>query len=147
MNHGAAYLYVLDAANPAGTARDVGRELAKLEGVSHVWTPPEYEALGLPTPDHNAHAGDLLLEAAPGWSFVDDADGDALLGPPKYLGTHGQLPAHADNAAFFLAAGAGIRRGVELGPITSRDVAPTLAQVLAIQMPDVEGRVLTEGLA
>ena len=70
-----------------------------------------------------------------------------LLGPPKYLGTHGQLPTHADNAAFFLAAGAGIRRGIELGPITSRDVTPTLAHVLAIQMDDVEGRVLTEALA
>ena len=146
MNHGAAYLYVLDAGSPAATARDVAPELAKLEGVSHVWLPEEYEALGLPTPAQNSHAGDLLLEAAPGFSFVDDADGDALLGPPKYLGTHGQLPTHADNAAFFLAAGAGIRRGIELGPITSRDVAPTLAHVLSIQMDDVEGRVLTEAL-
>jgi predicted AlkP superfamily pyrophosphatase or phosphodiesterase len=146
MNHGAAYLYVLDAGNPAATARDVARELVKLEGVSHVWTPLDYEALGLPTPDQNPQAGDLLLEAAPGFSFVDDAEGDALLGPPKYLGTHGQLPTHADNAAFYLAAGAGIRRGVELAAITSRDVAPTLARVLAIPMDDVEGRVLAEAL-
>ncbi len=80
-------------------------------------------------------------------SFVDDADGDDVLGPPKYLGTHGQRPTHADNAAFFLAAGAGIRRGVELPAITSRDVAPTLASLLGIAMPPVEGRVLTEALA
>jgi predicted AlkP superfamily pyrophosphatase or phosphodiesterase len=147
MNHGAAYLYVLAGENPAATARDLLPELAKLEGVSQVWTPREYAALGLPTPDDNPHAGDLVLEAAAGYSFVDDADGDALVGPPKYLGTHGQLPTHADNAAFFLAAGAGIRPAVELGPITSRDVAPTLANVLAIEMAEVEGRVLAEGLA
>jgi hypothetical protein len=77
---------------------------------------------------------------------VDDADGEALLGPPKYLGTHGQLPTHADNAAFFLAAGAGIRRGSALQPITSRDVAPTLAHLLRVPMPGVEGRLLAEAL-
>jgi hypothetical protein len=77
---------------------------------------------------------------------VDDADGDEFLGPPKYLGTHGQLPTRADNGAFFLAAGAGIRRGSALPAITSRDVAPTLAHLLHVPMPDVEGRVLTEAL-
>ena len=194
-----------------------------LPGVSQVWTPEAYGALGLPTPEANPHAGDLLLEAAPGYSFVDDADGDELLGPPKYsaptgssrpmrtmarsswwrargsaagatsrlviagsalpslrarhqkeraivrmgrelpggcrgisgrdaarvpkyLGTHGQLPTHADNGAFFLVAGAGIRRGSALPAITSRDVAPTLAHLLHVPMPDVEGRVLTEAL-
>ena len=63
----------------SGTGRRAGvaRELAGLEGVSQVWLPEEYAALGLPTPAQNSHAGDLLLEAAPGFSFVDDADGDA----------------------------------------------------------------------
>ena len=146
MNHGAAYLYVLEGQNPAAVARDLVPELAGLEGVAEVWTPDAYAGLGLPTPEENAHAGDLLLEAAPGFSFVDDADGEALLGPPKYLGTHGQLPTRDDNAAFFLAAGAGIRRGRELSAITSRDVAPTIAHLLGLAMPGVEGRVLTEVL-
>ena len=146
MNHGAAYLYVRDQADGAAMARHLVSELAPLPGVSQVWTPEAYGALGLPTPEVNPHAGDLLLEAAPEYSFVDDADGDALLGPPKYLGTHGQLPTHADNAAFFLAAGAGIRRGRALPAITSRDVAPTLAHLLHVPMPDVEGRVLAEAL-
>jgi predicted AlkP superfamily pyrophosphatase or phosphodiesterase len=147
MNHGAAYLYVLDAADPNAVARHLAPELAKLEGVSQVWTPEEYGALGVPTPDENPHAGDLLLEASPGYSFVDEADGEELLGPPKYLGTHGQLPTHADNAAFFLAAGAGIQRGLELSGMTSRDVAPTLGHLLGIRMEGSEGRVLTEILA
>jgi predicted AlkP superfamily pyrophosphatase or phosphodiesterase len=144
MNHGAAYLYVLDPTNPAAVARHLLPELEKLEGVSRVWAPADYAALGLPTPEENPQAGDLLLEAASGYSFVDDAGGEETLGPPKYLGTHGQLPTHEANAAFFLAAGPGIRRGLELPRITSRDVAPTLAQLLGIGMERVEGRVLTE---
>jgi arylsulfatase A-like enzyme len=146
MNHGAAYLYVLDARDAAATARDLRPELERLEGVSRAWLPSEYAGLGLPTPEENPQAGDLLLEAAPGYSFVDDALGEDLLGPPKYLGTHGQLPTHADNGAFLLAAGPGIRRGLELAPITSRDVAPTLAHLLGLDMERVEGRVLTEAL-
>jgi predicted AlkP superfamily pyrophosphatase or phosphodiesterase len=147
MNHGAAYLYVLDGHDPALVAKQLAPELAQLPGVSRVWAPPEYAALGLPTPEQNAHAGDLVLEAEPGYSFVDEADGDEVLGPPRYLGTHGQLASRPENAAFFLAAGAGIRRGLDLPPITSRDVAPTLGQVLGIRMESVEGRILGEMLA
>ena len=77
---------------------------------------------------------------------MDEADGEALVGPPRYLGTHGQLPTHADNAAFFLVAGPGIRRGTALPPMKSRDVAPTLAHLLHVPMPDVEGRLLSEAL-
>jgi len=146
MNHGAAYLYVLDA-NPPAIGRDLVPELMAIEGVARVFTPAEYASLGLPSADEHPHVGDLLLEATPGFSFVDDPAGDALHGPPRYRGTHGQLPGHADNLAFFLAAGAGVRGPVTLPPITSRDVAPTLASLLGVPLPDVEGRVLTEILA
>ncbi len=88
-----------------------------------------------------------MFEAAPGYSFGDAAggdgpDGDAEHGPPRYLGTHGQRPLYADNAAFFLAVGAGVRRGVALGSIRSRDVAPTVAATLGLRMEAVEGATL-----
>lgn len=145
MNHGAAYVYVTGG-DAARVARDLAPELARLEGVAGVWTAGQYGDLGLPTPAENPLAGELVLEAAPGYSFVDDAGGDEVLGPPRYRGTHGQRPTRPDNAAFFLAAGAGIRRGVELGAITSRDVAPTLAARLGVGLGPVEGRVLDEAL-
>ena len=72
--------------------------------------------------------------------------GDDEHGAPKYLGTHGQRPLYADNAAFFLAAGAGIRRGVALGSIRSRDVGPTVAATLGLRMEAVEGAVLDRAL-
>jgi predicted AlkP superfamily pyrophosphatase or phosphodiesterase len=145
MNHGAAYLYVLGGDREA-TARDLRRELVGLPGVAGVWEPVDYPALGLPSPDDNPLAGDLVLEAVPGYSFGDEARGDDVLGPPKYRGTHGHRPAHPDNAAFFLAAGAGFQRGVEIPAITSRDVAPTLGRLLGLHPGDPDGRVLTEAL-
>ena len=145
MNHGAGWLYALDG-DHARLARDLRAELAALEGVSAVWTPDEFAALGLPTPDESARAGDLLLEAAPGFMFSDEARGDEEHGPPRYRGTHGQRPLHADNHALFLAAGRGVRRGVRLGPITSRDVAPTVAALLGLSPAPAEGRVLGEAL-
>ncbi|MFQ5840728.1 MAG: alkaline phosphatase family protein, partial [Candidatus Methylomirabilales bacterium] len=99
MNHGAGYVYVLDRRNPDGVIRDLIPELGKIEGVSGVWTETDYPGLGLPTPEENPRMGDLLLEAAPGYCFADEAEGDLVLGPPRYRGTHGQSPTHPDNSA------------------------------------------------
>jgi predicted AlkP superfamily pyrophosphatase or phosphodiesterase len=145
MNHGAGWVYALEG-DRARLARDLRPELAALEGVSSVWTPDEYAALGLPTPDENPRAGDLLLEAAPGFMLSDEMRGDDEHGPPRHRGTHGQRPEHADNHALFVAAGRGVKRGGRLGPITSRDVAPTLATLLGLPPAPAEGRTLTEAL-
>jgi hypothetical protein len=118
-----------------------------MEGVSGMWTASEYGDLGLPTPGDHPQVADVMFEAAPGYSYGDAAEGDAEHGAPKYLGTHGQRPLYGDNAAFFLAAGAGIRRDVALGAIKSRDVAPTVATVLGFRMDAVEGAVLSRMLA
>jgi predicted AlkP superfamily pyrophosphatase or phosphodiesterase len=146
MNHGAGWVYALDG-DRARLARDLRPELAALEGVSAVWTPDEYAALGLPTPDENPRAGDLLLEAAPGFMLSDEMRGDDEHGPPRYRGTHGQRPGYRDNHALFVAAGRGVKRGGRLGPITSRDVAPTLATLLDLAPAPAEGRTLTEVLS
>jgi hypothetical protein len=88
----------------------------------------------------------VMFEAAPGYSYGDAAEGDEEHGPPKYLGTHGQRPVYGDNAAFFLAAGAGIRRGVGIETIQSRDVAPTVGAALGLRMEATEGAVLARAL-
>ena len=55
-------------------------------------------------------------------------------------GTHGYLPSvEAMDASFFLA-GEGVPRGVDLGRIDMRDVAPTLAALLGVSLPGAEGR-------
>jgi hypothetical protein len=146
-NHGAGYVYVLDPGNRATIVRDLKPELAALEGVTGVWGVADYAALGLPAPDVNPMVGELVLEAAEGYAFGDEARGAELVGPPRYRGNHGHRPNHPDNGAFFLAAGAGVRRGAELGAIMSRDVAPTVAHLLEIKFPDVEGTLVSGALA
>lgn len=146
-NHGAGSVYVLDRAGRPSLVGDLRSELAGLEGVTGVWDVSDFAALGLPVPDDNPMMGDLVLEAAPGYAFGDEAGGDDRLGPPRYRGNHGHRPDHPDNGAFFLAAGAGVRRSAELGAIMSRDVAPTVAHLLQVTLGDVEGRLLVDALA
>src|SRR5262249_3587563 len=121
---------------------ELAREIGKMEGVSAMWSSDEYPSLGLPLPADHALVADAMFEAAPGYSFGDTAVGEEEHGTPRYLGTHGQRPMHADNTAVFLAAGAGIARGLEIGAIKSRDVAPTVARRLGLTMERVEGVVL-----
>jgi type I phosphodiesterase/nucleotide pyrophosphatase len=147
MNHGAGWVYTAGAGDRERLARDLRGELAGLEGVAGVWTPEAYAELGLPTPAENSRAGDLLLEAAPGFMLSDEMASVDETGPPRYRGTHGQRPTYDDNRALFLAAGRGIKRGGTLGPITSRDVAPTLTALLDLPPAPAEGRALTEILA
>jgi predicted AlkP superfamily pyrophosphatase or phosphodiesterase len=57
-------------------------------------------------------------------------------------GTHGFLPdAAAMNASFFIS-GPGLAAGRDLGEIDMRDVAPTVASLLALTLPQADGRVL-----
>ena len=142
MNHGAGYVYAL---RDGGAGPDLARELAKLEGVARVWQPHEYATLGLPTPEQNAHAGDLLLEADDGYCFGDAADGE-LIGPAHYRWNHGHLATRPDLGAFFLAAGAGIARGRTLRAVTSRDVAPTLSALLGLPPAPSEGAIVAGAL-
>jgi predicted AlkP superfamily pyrophosphatase or phosphodiesterase len=144
MNHGAGALYRLDS--DPGAADQLAREIATMEGVSAAWSATDFGALGLPVPADHDQVADFMFEAAPGYCYGDTAEGDDEHGTPKYLGTHGQRPIYADNAAFFLVAGAGARRGATLATVQSRDVAPTVAAALGVTMPATEGRTLSEAL-
>jgi hypothetical protein len=47
----------------------------------------------------------------------------------------------------FVACGRGIKPGAKLGEIDNKSVAPTIAKLLGIEMPGVDGKVLSEALA
>ena len=144
MNHGAGALYRLDG--DVGAVTRLAHEIETMEGVSGMWPAAQYATLGLPTPEEHRQVADVMFEAAPGYAFGDDASGDDEHGPPKFAGTHGQRPIYADNAAFFLAAGPDIKRGVRLPTIRSRDVAPTITASLGLDLGPVEGVTLQQVL-
>jgi predicted AlkP superfamily pyrophosphatase or phosphodiesterase len=67
------------------------------------------------------------------------AIGSALSGPMAQTvaihGVHGYAPTHPELQASFLIVGPDIRKGVDLGVIEMRNVAPTLAKLLGIAFP------------
>lgn len=86
----------------------------------------------------------FAVDAASGYAFgASCADG---LETANRYGTHGFLPSRPSMSTGFIAAGAGVRPGVTVERIGLVDVAPTVARLLGLDMPGVEGRVLVEML-
>ena len=60
--------------------------------------------------------------------------------------SHGYLPSHPKMFTSLVLSGKGIRRGARIGHARSIDVAPTIAALLGVELPDVDGSVLTQAL-
>jgi predicted AlkP superfamily pyrophosphatase or phosphodiesterase len=140
---GSAFLYLFDAKAMARSGEIVA-SLKKLEGVESVLSPAEFTKLGLPDPSENFEMPQLILTTRPGFSFKDDVLGEPVGSAGGHKGTHGHRPEAPFMHATFVAAGAGIKRGVQLKTIENIDVAPTIAALLHVPLPSAEGRVLTE---
>ncbi len=75
---------------------------------------------------------EMMLEAAPGFSFSDRLEGPAIDESPKDRGTHGYLPSNPGMAASFIAVGPEIAPGKNLGSVSLKQIAPTLAQIMGL---------------
>lgn len=131
---GAAAIFV----NPPGDAALLARteEILRREGGARftVLTRGELDALG-------AMPGAALgLEASRGYTISGTCSGG--LTRPGSGGTHGYLPSRPQMATGFIASGAGIRAGAVLERMRLIDVAPTVARLLSLPAPAVEGTVL-----
>jgi hypothetical protein len=143
---GASFVYVIDESRRAEMTAQLKQKLAALEGVTAVVEPQNYGRLGLPSPDANPESPHLVLLTGPGYSFADALTPPAIADAGGHKGTHGHDPAPGYMHATFVAAGAGIKPGVKLEIIRNTDVAPTIAQLMGLTMPAVDGRVLKEVL-
>lgn len=145
---GLAFVYVTDPAKRAALLPKVKEICAGIEGVDKVIDGADAHSIDIPTPAENQGTGDLILTAKPGYAFQAKVDGDATNGDPKgYYGTHGYLASDPELDGVFIAWGYGIQPGAKLGKIRNRDVAPTIAELLGVPLPNVEGRPLKEILA
>jgi predicted AlkP superfamily pyrophosphatase or phosphodiesterase len=63
------------------------------------------------------------------------------VGPGTVKGTHGYFPSHPEMRATFMLSGPGIAK-TSLGEIDMRDIAPTLAKVLKVSLPQADGKPL-----
>lgn len=133
-NGGAAHVYVAPGPSHGLLVERMRERLAALPGVETVFGVEEYAALGLPDPAEVPMQGDLMLTAAAGWHFGDHAALELATGP-VYRATHGHLPDDPRLLAGFAAAGPGVAEGARVGQLDALDVAPTLAALLGVTLP------------
>lgn len=144
---GAALVYVLNDARRAEIVARMPALFGNVEGVASVVGPEGFAELGVADPKLDPHAPDVILFAKEGYSFGSTAAGAMTqLEKPEIKGTHGHDTRLPDLHAIFVAWGVGIRPGAVLGEISNTDVAPTIAAIMGLPMPDVDGKVLREAL-
>ncbi len=102
------------------------------------------------TGSHDDH-GDPILESMRA-GFMPDRSGDLLFVPkpnwiPVASGTSHGSPYAYDTRVPVVLFGAGIAPGRYTDPATPADLAPTLAALLGISMPQAQGHVLEAALA
>jgi len=142
---GAAMIYILDEANRDEIARELASAFAGVEGVEAVIASKDFASVGQLPPDQDPRSPDLFLSAKDGYSFSGSANGEDLLSDtPGPRGAHGYLTTHPLMYANFVISGARVKKGVILDEVNNTDVAPTIATLLGVTIPDTDGRALTE---
>lgn len=142
---GMAFAYVTNPARKAELLPKLKEMFMQIEGVDRVIDGTEGHTLGMPIPDENAGMGDLVLYPKAGYAFKSEAGGEAVVVPSvNYGGTHGFPNSDPELDGIFIASGRGIKKGIVLDRMANLDVAPTLARLMGLKLPQTDGRVLEE---
>lgn len=145
---GAALLYINEGEDRPAVVERIKAAFHGVKGIDKVVTPDQLKDYGVADPATDPHAPDMIVFADEGYSFGDTAAGALPFNEkPERKGTHGHDASIPDLHATFIAWGDGIRSGVRLGEVPNIDVAPTIAKLLHIAMPDTDGKPLAEILA
>jgi hypothetical protein len=132
-NGGSAFVYARDAESAVAARAALASE-AESGGAFHIVSAEEMIARRA---DPEAWFG---LEAEPGFVFLDGHRGP-VLAPAPVRAVGGYLePSQASPG--FVAWGQGFRSKLRVPSLHQLDVAPTLARLLDIPMPDADGRSL-----
>lgn len=143
---GEASLFIRDPSQRAALIPRLKTYFTTMPGVAGVYTGEDARKLGLPLPGTSDQAPDLYLAAKPDYAFQDGADAPLITDVLPAKGAHGYLNTMSDMQALFIASGAHIRQGVDLGQITNLQVAPTIAKILGVSLPAAQQAPLTGAL-
>jgi predicted AlkP superfamily pyrophosphatase or phosphodiesterase len=145
---GSAMIYVLDDARRSSVIERVKQAFAGVKGVSKLVGPGQLKDYDVADPKDDPHAPDMILFAEEGCTFGDTAAGELPFNEkPERKGSHGHDADLPDLHATFVAWGAGIKAGAQLGEISNISVAPTIAKLLGLSIPKVEGKPLSAAMA
>jgi predicted AlkP superfamily pyrophosphatase or phosphodiesterase len=140
---GSLFVYVVDQSRREEIEKALAKAYAKQKGVTRVLTRAQFKANGLATPEEDPHAPDMVVLADNGYYFGDTSAGQIPKSEkPETRGSHGQDPLVPDLHALFVAWGVDIKHGTKIGDIKNTDVAPTIAKVLGVELPNAEGKAL-----
>jgi predicted AlkP superfamily pyrophosphatase or phosphodiesterase len=64
------------------------------------------------------------------------------VGPGAVKGTHGYFPTHPEMRATFILSGPSVAKRDSLGEVDMRDIAPTLAKIMDVSLPQADGKPL-----
>ena len=137
-NGGSAAVYVKDRKDKELIAKAKNILHAEIEakyaGIIEIIEREQLDQLG-------AFPGAILaLEAGDGYYFSLSNPKPQVLNPSDpFKGMHGYLPTHPQMATGFIASGRGIRQGVLIPSMRMLDIAPTIAKLLNLELPDAEG--------
>lgn len=85
---------------------------------------------------------DFVLEARSGFYFTPYLRSQVIEpAEPGHRANHGYHPGRDGYTSLFLAAGAGIRRAIELESMNVVDIGPTMASLLGLRLEQAEGQV------
>ncbi len=147
---GMGLVYFSDPAVSAEEQARVRQLFQSQADIAQVLEPKQFAEYGLPHPRADAQMADLVLLAKDGFAFSARADGEEFVVDAEaagaYKGNHGFAADHPKMNSVFVAAGAGLKKGVRLGEIDNLDLAPTVATLLGVSLPTADGHVLSEAL-
>ncbi len=137
---GGSAAIILKDPNDAATVAQVRELLAKVasdaaNGVDRILEGQDVHKRGGYPP------ASFFVGLKPGWRTGSALDGP-VLSKTKVGGTHGAMPDLPDLHASFFLVGPGVPAGKSLKTIDMRDIAPTLAHEVGLNLPSAEGKVL-----
>ena len=124
-----AYIFGGDPA----AARRALEENAEAWGVARVLGEKKLRALHAPGDVH------LAVDALPGYCFIDRAE--------ETFGEHGFSLDCPQARTLWYLAGPGVKKGVTLPEENLVNIAPTLAQLMGLSLPEAQGRAVREAFA
>ena len=84
----------------------------------------------------------FLVVLQPGYYMAAGVSGNLVTVIPTARGSHGFSPEYPEMRSSFFAVGAGIAYHRDLGVVDMRQIAPTVARILKVQMPTAKATPL-----
>ena len=143
---GIGLVYCTNPADSARASADFKKMLSGQEGVADVLLPDRFDEVGFPHPREYNQVPDAILVAKDGYAVSGSVTGDTLVTTYEEartsLGSHGFLAKLPKMNAMCILSGAGIRTGIKLPTVDNTVIAPTIANLLGLKYPDVDGKAL-----